>query len=521
MSEISRVKSQIVSRFSIGGFQIRSDASLFLAQQILSLGEAERKQWITNVANHVQSQCLSLPVVEQKHIELAIKDANNTGLDDTESLFRVIDAFDVPSFKYCEERKKFLPDTGKKSLLATPDTKSSYIRERYLLLWQKTCRHEMFSRRLALGVDESANSNKKILRKVENLLSTSSMDEVVLLGLLTQLTEGRFYLEDLTGSVPIDLSTASYSTGLLCEGCFLLAFGNYREGILKIDQIGFPPHELASSSRSFFGSYNSWGGPSKSLLKYSRNLADLEKANVDHSLVFLSDCWLDNGMVMEKLSQLFRGFDEYPPVAIILMGPFARMNENVYTIKSSFQKLGEMLSSCEKLKAQTDLVLVPSIDDPAAANILPRPPIPDVLVGELKKRYPRTIVTTNPCRLQYCTQQIVVCRADLVTKLCRNTINFPKQGLLEEHFARTLINQGTLAPLTPIAFPTHWNYDAALSIYPLPDLIVIGDPCQGFHITEQECTVMNVGSFPKSKFAFKVYYPSTKTVEDSQLPDEE
>uniref|UniRef100_A0A182IP63 DNA polymerase epsilon subunit n=1 Tax=Anopheles atroparvus TaxID=41427 RepID=A0A182IP63_ANOAO len=521
MNEISRLKTQIVSRFSIGGFQIRSEASQFLAQQIHPLDEAERKKWITNVANHVQGQNLALPIVERKHIELAIKEANNTGLDDTESVFSVISAFEAPAFVYCEEKKKFLPDSSKRSLLAAPDAKSHYIRERYWLHWQKTCRHEMFARRVALGADETASKSKLVLRKAENLLSTSKMNDVVLLGLLTQLTEGKFYLEDPTGAIPIDLSDAIYSAGLFCEGCFVLAYGKYRDGTLKIEEIGFPPPEMSSSSRAFFGSINSWGGPSQTLLKYSRNLSELEKANADSSIVFVSDCWLDVPEVMAKLSQLLKGYDDFPPVAIILMGPFAKVNENVYTLKSLFQKLGEILTNCEKLKTQTDLVLVPSCDDPAAANILPRTPIPDVLAEELKKRYPRTILTTNPCRLQYCTQQIVVCRADLVTKLCRNTINFPKQGHLEDHFSRTLINQGTLAPLTPVAFPTHWNYDAALSLYPLPDLIVIGDPCQGFQTTEQECTVMNVGSFPKSKFAFKVYYPCNRSIEDSQIPDEE
>uniref|UniRef100_A0A182Q0Z7 DNA polymerase epsilon subunit n=1 Tax=Anopheles farauti TaxID=69004 RepID=A0A182Q0Z7_9DIPT len=497
------------------------EASIFLAQQLQPLDEAERKKWITKVANHVQGQCLKLPVVEKHNIELAIKEANNTGLDETESVFRVISAFEVPAFVYSEEKKKFLPDIDKKCLLAAPDSKINYLRERYWVLWQKTCRHEMFAQRIIPAIIEVPSAKKRTLRKVETLLSTSKMNDVVLLGLLTQLTEGRFYIEDPSGSVPIDISETIYSEGLFCEGCVLLVSGNYCDGVLKVAEISFPPPEPAKSSRSFFGNFNTWGGPSKTLLKNSEKLAELEKAIVEHSIVFVSDCWLDNPVVLDKLSLLLRGFDDFPPVAIVLMGPFARMNEDMYSLKGYFLKLGEILSSCEKLKTQTDLVIVPSIDDPAAANIMPRPPIPSALTTELTKRFPRTILTTNPCRLQYCTQQIVVCRADLVTKLCRNTIHFPKRGLLEEHFAKTIINQGTLAPLTPIAFPTHWNYDPALSLYPTPDLVVIGDPCQAFHTVEQECTVMNVGSFPKSKFAFKVYYPSSKTIEDSQIPDEE
>lgn len=69
--------------------------------------------------------------------------------------------------------------------------------------------------------------------------------------------------------------------------------------------------------------------------------------------------------------------------------------------------------------------------------------------------------------------------------------------------------------------PTLWDFDSALSLYPLPDLIVIGDNSADFQRTHGECTVVNTGSFPRSRYSFKLYMPSTKTVEDSQIPDED
>ncbi|XP_062555161.1 DNA polymerase epsilon subunit 2 [Armigeres subalbatus] len=516
MSEIPKLKAQIVSWFNISGFQIRSEASVFLAEQIVSLAEPTRKQWLQNIAGHVQGQNLDLPVVEKKHIELAIKEANNTGLEDNETIFSVINAYDVPRFRFNEEKKKFLPDSGKRGFLPGPDAKAEYIRERYLTLWQKTSRHEMFNTSKVSMQDVK----RLTLRKIELLLSTSKMKEVVVLGLLTQLTEGKFYLEDPTGVVPIDLSETVFSSGLFCEGCFVLASGTYSDGTLKIDELGFPVTEPASSSRAFYGTVNTWGGRSKTLLKYSKNLTELERNSGGDSIVFLADCWLDNSIVMKKLTQLLVGYNSFPPRAIVLMGPFSKSNDNPYHLKERFQALGEILASYDSLKRETDIVLVPSCEDPTIANILPRPPLPQYLTADLKRSYPRLVLATNPCRLQYCTQQIVVCRSDLVTKLCRNTIHFPKSGQLADHFARTLISQGTLAPLHPIACPIHWNYDAALTLYPLPDLIVIGDTCQGFQTTEQSCTVLNTGSFPKSNFGFKVYIPTSRVVEDSQIPDD-
>lgn len=69
--------------------------------------------------------------------------------------------------------------------------------------------------------------------------------------------------------------------------------------------------------------------------------------------------------------------------------------------------------------------------------------------------------------------------------------------------------------------PTYWGCDSIFSLYPLPDLVVIGDPSEGFKTTQHGCTVLNTGSFPKSKFSFKVYLPGTKTIEDSEIPDDE
>lgn len=86
-------------------------------------------------------------------------------------------------------------------------------------------------------------------------------------------------------------------------------------------------------------------------------------------------------------------------------------------------------------------------------------------------------------------------------------------------FARTLICQGTLAPFTQLVLPTYWDFDSALSLYPLPDLIVVGDGSTDFQTKHHDCSVINTGSFPRSKFSFKVYLPSNKTIEDSQIPD--
>jgi DNA polymerase epsilon subunit 2 len=413
---------------------LHRDSAIFLAEQLVRLPSDEHKKWLVNIIGNVQNQGLETPNVEKKHIDLAIKECDHT--DKGEPIFSVISAYDVPKFTFNNERKKFMLDTTPKNFLPKALAKAGFIRERYALLWQRTNRHELFS--TSESLDGKQANEKYKLSKVEILLSTSKPLEVVVLGYLTQLTEGKFHIEDPTGTVELDLSKAKFHSGLFCEGCFVLADGQYVDGVLRVNGIGFPPPESASNSRAYFGTANTWGGPSKTLLKYSPRLAEIEKANVSDTIAFLSDCWLDNLTVMDKLKALFLGYNECPPIAIVLMGPFSKRTEDPYALKTKFSALGTLLSSCERLKRETDLVLVPASEDPSAANILPRPPIPEHLVSSLRKQFPRLISVTNPCRLQYCTQQIVVCRADLITKFCRNTIKFPKEGLLEEHVSQEL-----------------------------------------------------------------------------------
>ncbi|XP_068149363.1 DNA polymerase epsilon subunit 2 [Drosophila tropicalis] len=519
-AELLQLRKRITNNFKLSGFLIRSENSSYLAEQLLPFDRAERDKWLTVITENLQGQKLASPHVERSALEKAINELNRVGLDEGETVFAVIDAFTVPRYRYNQRNKKFELDAQPRQLLTQPGMKSTYLQQRYAMLLQKTLRHDLFAPAVIQdGVGADAQAKKFKLQFAENLLATNSMKEAVVLGLLTQLKEGKFYVEDPTGCVQLDLSGARFHAGFFCEGCFVLAEGKYSNGVLKVDGLGFPPAEAATSSRAFFGTANSWGGESGKLLKYSPRLQELERTNTETTIVFLSDVRLDLPIVMEKLRQLFVGYDSCPPQAIVLMGPFSSSSKNQHEMRQHFDALGGLAAGCDQLKRQTDLILVPSTEDPTAPNILPRAPLPECLAAGLIKAWPRTQLATNPCRLQYCTQQIVVCRLDLMAKFCRNTLHFPEDtSHIEQHFARTIVCQGHLVPIHPIAMPVHWDYDPSLWLYPLPDLIVMGDSCQSFQSTQHACTVLNTGSFVKSKFAFKVYIPATRTIEDSEIP---
>lgn len=106
---------------------------MFLAEQLTSLTIKERDEWIERITTHVQNQGLKTAKVEIPHLELAIKECNRTGLDESETIFSVISAYEVPKFKYNTDRKKFELENSPSSLLPTANLKSVFLADRLVI----------------------------------------------------------------------------------------------------------------------------------------------------------------------------------------------------------------------------------------------------------------------------------------------------------------------------------------------------------------------------------------------------
>uniref|UniRef100_A0A668T408 DNA polymerase II subunit 2 n=1 Tax=Oreochromis aureus TaxID=47969 RepID=A0A668T408_OREAU len=295
--------------------------------------------------------------------------------------------------------------------------------------------------------------------------------------------QGKFYLEDPKGK--INTSTDS---------------------VFHVNGFGFPPTEPSSATRAYYGNINFFGGPSTTSVKMSTKLKQLEEENEDAMFVIVSDVWLDSVEVMEKLNIMFSGYAAMPPTCFIFCGNFSSAPYGKTQLKSLKVSLTFILSR---------FVFVPGPEDPGPGTILPRPPLADHITEEFRQRVPFSVFTTNPCRIQYCSQELIIIREDLVNKMCRNCVRLPNNNLdIPNHFVRTILSQGHLTPLPLYVSPVFWAYDFSLRVYPVPDVIVFADKYDPFSITNTDCLCVNPGSFPKSGFSFKVYYPSNRTVED-------
>ncbi len=100
-------------------------------------------------------------------------------------------------------------------------------------------------------LSQAGSGKKKFqLKPIEFLLSNvASGEETIVLGMISQLKEGKFYLEDLTGCLPLSLAETKYHSGIYTEGCFVLAEGCLVDGVFQVRALGFPPAEVESVTR--------------------------------------------------------------------------------------------------------------------------------------------------------------------------------------------------------------------------------------------------------------------------------
>ncbi|EHH63599.1 hypothetical protein EGM_16600, partial [Macaca fascicularis] len=473
------------------------EAIKYLTEALQSISELELDDKLEKIIDAVEKQPLSSSMIERSVVEAAVQECSQSVDETIEHVFNIIGAFDIPRFVYNSERKKFLllmTNHPAPNLFGTARDKAELFRERYTILHQRTHRHELFTPPV-IGSHPDESGSKFQLKTIETLLgSTTKIGDVIVLGMITQLKEGKFFLEDPTGTVQLDLSKAQFHSGLYTEACFVLAEG-----------------------RAYYGNINFFGGPSNTSVKTSAKLKQLEEENKDAMFVFLSDVWLDQVEVLEKLRIMFAGYSPAPPTCFILCGNFSSApygKNQVQALKDSLKTLADIICEYPDIHQSSRFVFVPGPEDPGFGSILPRPPLAESITNEFRQRVPFSVFTTNPCRIQYCTQEIIVFREDLVNKMCRNCVRFPSSNLAIPNFVKTILSQGHLTPLPLYVCPVYWAYDYALRVYPVPDLLVIADKYDPFTITNTECLCINPGSFPRSGFSFKVFYPSNKTVED-------
>ena len=478
----------------------------------------------------------------------------------------VCDAFThMPRHQYDETRNVFVKINQPATMDAEADSKINVYRERFHLLRQRMNRHESFTKpafgkkkKTKNGGGDATNNNMNELTPLRSLVGKCYGPRVVM-GCLSQVEDGIFYLEDPTGSMRIDLTAAVATSGMFCENCVVLATGEVRkeDGIFEVSALGHPPAELrrqtleATNATDFIGAAQ--GG--KHVALRPRDLEELkktEKKAQDERFVVISDCYLDDSKCLRRLRNIFEVYDQEPkpPGLFVFMGDFTRVpfGPTKYDFASytkSFDQLADLLEEYPSIREECRFVFVPGPGDPGNTSAYPRPGLPAALRGhKITACLQKVEFVSNPCKIRWHSQDLVFFRDDLQARARRGCLLPPVDDLgteedderlqldmspneverrkamrekpLFHHLALTLVQQSHLSPLPLTQMPIYWERDQAMWLYPAPNAIFLGDrsetQCQVTNVCGVGTSMVNPGCFADDG-SFAIYNPSKGEVD--------
>ncbi|KAF1743953.1 hypothetical protein MXB_2254 [Myxobolus squamalis] len=360
---------------------------------------------------------------------------------------------------YDNDRKK-LPAKSKNLTGDSNDAVTLY-HSRYKLLYECLTRNNIFA-----SSGEAENSVK--LWSISQLKHDRHDGKKVTFGLLGIGTDvviwGKYVLEDTNSSIRLDISQAVYASELITLDSFVLVEGYHSDESFIAETIGNPPIP-----------------PRDAFLKTDRYISHV---NEKVKIIIFSDVWLDRPD-LPKVPYLF-----------ILCGNFTSQ-ENL----SQFFVLTDGLKILSKLKqhyncfTESHIIIVPGPNDPGLCSFLPR----DVIPRSLTETINNLIFTTNPVRCDYEKYLIIG------LKFNKNKFWFVVMKFLRKLYATTALSQGHLSPIPLCSRPIPWRHDNALSLYPLPDLVVTAINYPSFVVKEELCTFINPGCYSTNGYNYLEY----------------
>jgi len=444
---------------------------------------------------------------------------------DLESQLFFINAFDMPMWHWSVEHSTFEKVSRKLSISGSPESRVLAVRDRLNIIKQIILRNDNFSPRPFGG-----RNREKFLRlsSTKDLLGRAGVD-FLLFGMLACDQQGQLCLEDLDGRVRLNQSGGAHtSEGFFTEGCFALVEGTYTDDeVVIVNAIGHPPCERRAETRAIFGHVDFLGKGATTVLEDAR-LSEQLSEHTQLTFFVLSDLWLDHPKTMVGLRKLFHNCIEnsWLPKVFIMCGNFyskgiAKENgKTVMQYQENFDALADLIASYPLIARTCHFVFVPGPQDLCSSSIFPRRPLLPAFTFRLKEKLSKVHFLSNPCRIKFFGQEIVIFREDLMARMLRNLIGVkPKTRTedLKRYLVQSVIDQCHLSPLTSHIQPTLSEYDHAFRLYPMPTSLILADKYERYELTYEGCHVFNPGNFLGTTYGFSTYYPATGKSEPSEL----
>ena len=396
--------------------------------------------------------------------------------------------------------------------------------QRYALVHQRMLRHDVFRKKTATyqSIESDRGAQHHSITPIESLLGKSNSDQVLVLvlGILVQVEESKFYLEDTTGRVQVSFVNATtVDSCYVTENAILLVEATFHDEILYVDRVGPPFLEQREKSLQIL----------QQQVRHPHFLPISSNPGDDASFVVLSDVHLDQPRVLTMLESLFRSYDTLNnPVDLpvfCLMGNFSSGSRA--QLHQGWEELAILLANFPFLAQHGHFVFIPGPNDTRSC-ILPQPPLVQETIGLQRTMQSYQIENvhwgSNPCRIRQNGKEIVLFRHDTLSWTLQNQIRLHQTDDSDERtphsrLVKTILHQGHLMPVANA--PIYWNYDHALRLYPLPDALIMGGSASGeeYEIYE-DCDAIHPGSFSKDG-TYSIYSPAYEPYEGGDGDDDD
>ncbi|KAG4303454.1 hypothetical protein PCK1_000418 [Pneumocystis canis] len=482
---------------------------------------------------------------------------------DIKRFFFYQDAFDQPKYVFDTTHKLFKYSDESPKVFGNISHKEMIYRERFYLIKQRLLSNPAFQEPGFCGSISHKEWHK--VTPIKNLLGRVGK-EFMLLGMISYGPDGKLWLEDTDDRIMLETSQAINGGGWIVPGCIVLADGIYLEnGTFYVSVIGHPPCQFKHLSEKFFDNIEFFWKKIDEIKK--KQLKDAETKFNHIRFIFAADVMLDDIQCMKALKKMLNTYEtqnDIFPEIIILMGSFISVpfHNTGFSAdyKALFNSLALLLESFPKLIEKSTFIFLPGPNDPwtqGGVPLLPQRGIPKIFTNRIRKSCKHVIFASNPSRLLYFTQNIVLYRDNTMERLRRHSLcfnnmhtssiyknklnqsnenlnndisankmdqdvnrqndhisNFLSDSQQAHNLVRTLLDQSHLSPFSLSSRPILWDFDYTLRLYPIPHMMVIADTsCLAFHISYCGCLNINPGKLVSNhKVSWAEYNPAENKV---------
>ena len=529
------------------GLTLQADAASFLSDKIASysMNESQTSEFLNYMAqNYSKISKDRSGMVSRHNIEVVFNQVYQAhdykdSAKDIRKYITVLDAFNTPKFEYDVHGKVFKQIPIKKeALLDSAKDKIMFNLRRFNIVKQ----------RLLKQLRSDSDSSKITLTSIKSIKGINSPNqERYVFGLVTEMSEGSYHLEDPEEFIPLDFSTlVEYPIDFVTDGGLYfmkgICFGT-RFAVKSVLPVNCEKREetLSMLTHPDISEATNYAEP-------LHELKQMEAQAKNARFVIISEVWLDQPQILERLKILFDGFNAQGslPELFILIGPFSsnppKDGPRAWAhYQDLFDGFAEFIERIKNVR-QCRFVFVPAGNDPGFVDsLLPRPAIPEPIFDAWKRAKFDFVATSNPCRIIYFSQEIVIFRHEITQKMRTKALNIELNSITERNqqeqqhedttitsnplqiadykrALKTCLNQSTLSPFNLSNQPVLWDSDHSLSLYPIPDVLITAERQNSFEFVYEDCKCGNPGSFPSAEGSFLLYNPAQKRFDLCELP---